>query len=84
MLERKAFPICMSIMPYNHNSGLKNAQSVCLTYLLSILAKSLKEIMFFRDLVFRQMLIILCTTIQVLFFVKLFYLEGTIPSQTLP
>ena len=31
-----------------------------------------------------MLLIILCTTTQVLFFVKLFYLGGTIPSQTLP
>ena len=84
MLGRKAFLICMFIMPSNHNNGLKNAQSVCITYLLSILAKSLKEIIFLWDLFFPQMLlIILCTTTQVLFFVKLFYLGGTIPSQTL-
>ena len=85
MLGRKAFLICMFIVPSNHNNGLKNAQNVCITYLLSILAKSLKEIIFLWDLFFSQMLlIILCTTTQGLFFVKLFYLGGTIPSQTLP
>ena len=79
----------MFIMPSNHNNGLKNAQSVCTKCMYNIFIVNTSQVTkrnnFLWDLFFPQMLIIiLCITTQVLFFVKLLYLGVTIPSQTVP